>query len=84
MSKISFVVILVLSVVTTYGVAMADALKRDSLLAGAAGLPFKFASGSLFGEAKTNYVMLSMDIIFWFITILLLWIGSKKVTKHKR
>ena len=72
MSKKAFVVILVLSVVVTYGVAIIDALIRNSLLAGEAGFPFRFSSSYFFGES-TNFLMLILDIVFWFIIIWLIW-----------
>lgn len=71
MSKKAFVVILVLSVVVTYGVALVDAVMNTS--ANQAGLPFKFGSYVLFGEANTNYPVLILDIAFWFVVIWIIW-----------
>lgn len=72
MSKKSFIVILVLSIVTTYAVAIIDALMRNSLLAGNAGFPFRFSSSYFFGES-TNFLMLLLDIAFWFLILWLIW-----------
>jgi len=55
MSKKALVVILVLSVVVTYGVAFADVLKRNSFLAGEAGLPFRFSSSYFLVKAQISY-----------------------------
>lgn len=71
MSKKAFVVILVLSVVVTYGAAFVDALMNTS--ANQAGLPFKFGSYALFGTASTNFLTLFLDIIFWFAVIWGIW-----------
>ena len=67
----AFVIILVLSVVVTYGVAFVDAVMNTS--ANQAGLPFKFGSYVLFGEANTNYTGLILDIVFWFVVIWGVW-----------
>lgn len=67
----AFVVILVLSVVVTYGVAFVDALMNTS--ANQAGLPFKFGTYTLFGTAGTNYLTLFLDIVFWFVVIWGIW-----------
>lgn len=77
MSKKSFIVILILSLVVTYGVAFVDALRRNSFLAGEAGTPFRFSSSYFFSES-TNYGMLILDIVFWFVVI---WILCKTVSK---
>lgn len=73
MSKKLFLIILVLSVVVTYGVSITSDLISGSIIAGNSGFPFKFASGSLFGEGSTNYLMLILDIIFWFVVIWVVW-----------
>lgn len=71
MSKKSFLVILGLSVVLTYSIAIVDAIVNAS--SNVAGLPFKFGSYNLFGSANTNYAMLFLDIIFWFIVLFIFW-----------
>ena len=70
-SKKAFVVILVFSLMVTYGMAFVDALMNSS--ANQAGLPLKFGSYALFGTASTNYLMLLLDIAFWFVIIWIIW-----------
>lgn len=79
MSKKTFIVILVLSVVVTYGVAMLDFAFEISR--GAVGLPFGFSNFNFFGS-ETNMTMLVIDIIFWFFIIWLLWKGLQKFLKR--
>lgn len=86
MSKKELGVILVLSVVVTYVIAVIDALMRNSLLVGSAGLPFKFASGYL-GSSNTNDLMFILNIVFWFLVIFGIWkilqkIFAKKINKQ--
>lgn len=73
MTKKSFFIILGLSVITTYGVAIIDASIRNSFLAGEAGFPLKFSSSSLFGSENTDYLMLFIDVVFWFVIIFGIW-----------
>lgn len=82
MTKKSFVVILILSVIVTYGVALVDASVNSS--ANQAGLPFKFGSYTLFGTASTNYLILLLDIIFWFGIIWGLWKILQNLSKKKK
>lgn len=77
MSKKSFIVILILSIVVTYGVALMDATINIS--ANKAGLPFKFGSYVLFGRANTDYLLLFLDIAFWFVIIWGVWKLVSKV-----
>lgn len=77
MSKKAFVVILVFSVMMTYGVGITDALMNTS--ANQAGLPFKFGSYELFGTASTNYPLLLIDIAFWFVILFGIWKISLKI-----
>lgn len=77
MSKKSLVVILILSVVVTYGVAIVDDIRRGSLLGGEGGVPFRFATGSFLG-GSTNTLMLLLDIAFWFVVI---WGIGKIISK---
>ena len=79
MSKKSAVIILVLSVVVTYGVAMVDGLRRNSFL-GDGGIPLRFARGSFLG-GSTNYFYLLIDIVLWFIVIWLVWKILQKIIK---
>ncbi len=81
MSIKSGVIILVLSVVVTYGISIADSIINNTLVAGSAGLPLKFASGSMFGGSDTDYAMLLLDIIFWFVIVWVVWKGLGKLIK---
>lgn len=77
MTRKSFVVILILSIAVTYGLGIVDALINST--SNQAGLPFKFGSYALFGTASTNYSILILDIIFWFLVIWGIWkLMSKK------
>lgn len=79
MSKKEFGIILVLSVIATYGLAFIEALMNPLL--SQSGLPFKFGSYTLFGEATTSYPTLILDIIFWFVIIFGIWKLLQKVLK---
>lgn len=81
MTKKSVVVILILSVIATYGLGITDALMNSS--ANQAGLPFKFGSYALFGTANTNYSTLILDIAFWFIVLWGLWKMLPKLFKKR-
>lgn len=70
MSKKAFVIILVLSVMVTYGVAMADFV--FNITTGKIGIPFGFSSISLLGSS-TDYTTFFLDIAFWFIIIWVIW-----------
>ena len=76
MSIKAFLIILVLSVVVTYGVAIID----DSINMGKnpTGLPFGFASFNFLG-GSTDIAMLVLNIIFWFVVILIIWKVLKKI-----
>lgn len=82
MTRRSFVIILILSVVATYGFGIIDALSNPS--ANKAGLPFKFGSYALFGTANTNYSILILDIIFWFSIIWIAWKIIKRPKKNRK
>lgn len=71
MSKKAFVVILVLSIVVTYGVAFVEGLMGGHFLA-YGGVPFRFAYGSFLG-GSTDTLMLLLDIAFWFVVIWVIW-----------
>lgn len=77
MSKKSFVVVLILSVVVTYGVAFIEGLAGNHFLA-YGGVPFRFASGSFLG-GSTDGLMLVLDIAFWFVAIWGIWKLISKV-----
>ena len=81
MTKKSFVVILILSVVATYGATLVDALISNTLLGGEAGFPLKFSSATMFGSGNTNYLLMSLNILFWFIVLFGIWKLIKKLQK---
>jgi hypothetical protein len=82
MSKKSFIIILILSVIVTYGAALVYDLMFGSILSGEGGVPFKFTSGSLFGGSSTNYLMLILDIVFWFFIIWIIWQVFTRILKR--
>ena len=71
MSKKGFVIILILSVIVTYGVAIVEGLMGNHFLA-YGGIPFRFTFGSFLGGTNNN-LMLMLDIIFWFVVIFGIW-----------
>ena len=79
MSKKAFVVILVLSVIVTYGLAITEAMVDTA--ANLVGIPFKFGSYTLFGTASTNYGTLFLNLSFWFAIILIAWTVIKRFNK---
>lgn len=79
MSKKSFFIILVLSVVVTYGASLADSLVSNTLLAGESGLPFKYSRSTLFGKGSIDGVMMLLNIAFWFVIIWVIWKVLQKV-----
>ena len=81
MSKKTFVVILILSVVVTGIVSFVEFTSNQSL--GQFGLPFKFSSISLFADSNTKYMMLLLDIAFWFMVIWVIWKILQKVTSGR-
>ncbi len=83
MTKKTFIILLVLSVMVTYAASIFDALVRNSFIAGEAGFPFRFSSSSLFGAEDTNMFMLFLDILFWFIVLYLVkFLLQKVIQKH--
>lgn len=83
MSKKGIVVILGLSVVVNYLVALIDVLFNQSILAGESGVPLRFDSSSLFGGGSTNYLNLFLDIIFWSLIIFLIWKLLQKAFRQR-
>lgn len=81
MTKKSFAVILILSIIVTYGAAFTDFLLNISK--GAIGLPFGFSRFNFFG-AETENTMFLLDIVFWFIVIFGIWkFLQRLLKKHK-
>lgn len=67
----AFIVILLLSVVVTYGAAFVEGLIGGHFLA-YGGVPFRFASGSFLGGSTNNFLLI-LDIAFWFVAIWGIW-----------
>lgn len=66
---------MVLSVVVTYGIALFGFITENTRISN--GLPLAFASFNFLGDS-TNYPILLIDIVFWFIVI---WGGWKLLKK---
>jgi len=81
MTRKSFVVILGISVITTYIASFIEILLSGNVVAGTSGFPFKFGSSSLFGGSSTNYPTLILDIVFWFLVI---WGIRKLILKLRK
>ena len=77
----AFVIILVLSVVVTYGVAFVEGLMGGHFLA-YGGVPLRFASGSFLGGSTDN-LMLILYVVFWFAVIWVIWNVLQKVTSKR-
>ena len=73
MNKKIFVIILALSIVATYGATFIDALISNTLLGGEAGFPLKFSRATIFGGGTTDYSLMTLNIIFWFMIIWYIW-----------
>ena len=80
MSKKAFVVILILSVVVTYGAAFVDDIINSSKHT--TGLPFGFASLNFLG-GSTDGLMLIIDVAFWFMVIWVIWKVLQKLMAGK-
>lgn len=79
----AFIIILVLSVVVTYGASLVDSLLNNTLLAGESGFPFKYSRSTLFGRGSINGMMMFLNVAFWFVVILGVWKVLQKVTAKK-
>lgn len=71
MSKKAFGFILILSVVGTYVIAILDIWINKSK--NIAGLPLGFSSLGSFLGGSTDYLMLVLDIVFWFVITWGIW-----------
>lgn len=78
MNKKEFGIILVFSVILTYGATFVDEIINVSK--NTTGLPFGFASLNFMG-GSTNNITLILDIIFWFAVIFGIWKLLQKVLK---
>lgn len=83
MTRKAFFIILVLSVVVTYGAAFVEVLLSGSVVSGKSGFPFRFGSSSLFGGSSIDYPMLLVDIVFWFVVIWGGWKVLQKITSKR-
>ncbi|MBI2020344.1 hypothetical protein HYS94_02885 [Candidatus Daviesbacteria bacterium] len=83
MSKKAFIIILILSVVVTYGASLLDALMGNTLLAGESGIPFKYSRSTLFGRGSINYTMMLLNIAFWSVVIWGAWKVLQKVISRR-
>lgn len=81
MTKKSFAVILALSVMVMYIASIVDAVVNGTLLGGKSGFPFKDSSATMFGEGTTDYLSMTLNVIFWFILIWGIWKLIKRVQK---
>ena len=79
MTKKSFVIILILSVIVTYGAAFIDF--SLSISKGLIGLPFGFSRFNFFGS-ETENTMLLLDIFFWFLVIWVIWKVCQKILRR--
>ena len=70
MTKKTFIIILGLSVVVTYTIALMDYVLNISQ--GKIGLPLGFSRFNFFGS-ETDYPSLTLDLVFWFVVIWLVW-----------
>lgn len=84
MSWVKYLVLLFLSFIITIIVSLVDAIVRNQLVAGVAGFPFRFSETALFGGGETDYFYLSLDVILWFVLILLLINYFPKFNKIKK
>ena len=81
MTKKSFVVILILSVIVTYLAAFVD--EMVNLSKNPTGFPFGFASFNFLGGSNNNF-MLVLDIAFWFVVIWGVWKLLQKVLGKRK
>lgn len=79
MSKKTLIVILVLSVVVTIGIPLIGFITNSYQVM--SGWPFEFTGFSFLG-GSTDYAILLLDIVFWFIIIWVLWKVLQKVLKR--
>lgn len=73
MSKKSGMIILVLSVVVTWLVKEVQGVLNFSLGGLDMGLPLTFYKCSFISSCSISYVMLLVDIVFWFVVIWFTW-----------
>lgn len=70
MGYIKYFVFFIFSIFLTLFIAIVDAVVRNNLVAGTAGLPLRFSESALFGGGETNYINFSIDVLFWFVLLI--------------
>lgn len=83
MTKKSFVIILGLSLIVMYGASIVDAVVSGTLLGGKSGFPFKDSNTTMFGGGTTNYLLTTLNVIFWFVVIWAVWKVLQKIATKK-
>ena len=73
MSIKSFIVILVLSVVVTWLTKEVSGILNFSLGGLNVGLPLGFYQCAFISSCNINYLLLVIDILFWFVIIWAIW-----------
>lgn len=81
LTKKSFIIILGISIITSYAADLIDAVISNTLIGGESGFPFKDSRGTLFGEGTINNYMVALNIIFWFVVICISWKILLKIFK---
>ena len=71
-----------LSLVLTEIISVGQSFIYSSFFQGDSGLPLAFESSSLFGGGSINFVNLCVDVLFWFIVLLLIWKIVLKLIKR--
>lgn len=84
MTKRSFVVIVLLSLLVTFIADILDGLVNNTFIGGKSGFPFK-DSLSMGFEGGTSYPhMFALNVIFWFVVIWGIWKLLQKASKRKK
>ena len=67
MTKTHLIISLIGGIIITYSLAIAESI----LIVGSheVGLPLRFGYSTFFGESTTNYLILIIDVIFWFAMV---------------
>ena len=80
MGKMSFFIILVLSVVVTYLLPYLNLFFPVS--GGGFGFPIKYGTSSFFGGSSFEFALFLSDAVFWFLVILVIWKTIQKLLKR--
>ncbi|MBF8250142.1 MAG: hypothetical protein HW400_743 [Candidatus Levybacteria bacterium] len=81
MTKKSFIIIAILSFITAHVADLVYEISTDTLLKGPSGFPFKDDTTTILGGGSFNYYAFTLNIIFWFIVITVVWKIFQKVFK---